>query len=206
MPFSVDQFFHVFEKYNQAIFPGQWILLALGIAAMILLHSRSEIRDKLIGCFLGLLWIWTGIAYHIAFFSQINKPAFVFGGIFIVQGLLILYNVFGRGRLGFAFISNTRGYVGYFLILFGLIIYPVIGYLVNGLPARTISLGLPCPSVIYTFGIFILANKKFPKYLLIIPTLWSVVGLSAAINFGVYQDFMLIISAIIVSLPISRKA
>jgi Na+-translocating ferredoxin:NAD+ oxidoreductase RnfE subunit len=41
-----------------------------------------------------------------------------------------------------------------------------------------------------------LIRDRVPKYLLIIPSLWAIVGLTAAINFGVYQDFMMIIAAI----------
>jgi len=35
------------------------------------------------------------------------------------------------------------------------------------------------------------------KYLLIIPALWTIVGTSAAINFGVYPDYLMPVSALI---------
>lgn len=133
----------------------------------------------------------------------INPAALVFGGIFILQGLLILFYSI-RNRLSFAFTRQAKSYIGYFFILFGLIIYPVIAYFAEGSLSRTISLGLPCPTTIFTFGFFMLADSKFPKYLLIIPALWAIVGLSAAINFGVYQDFMILISAIISAIFIFR--
>jgi inorganic pyrophosphatase/exopolyphosphatase len=40
-------------------------------------------------------------------------------------------------------------------------------------------------------------GNKFPKYLLIIPSIWAIIGASAAIQFGVYQDAILLITAII---------
>jgi len=202
-PFTQDQFFQVFEQYNQAIFPGQIIILLLGLAALYLLHSAYSAKSKLLSGFLGLLWIWTGLVYHIAFFSGINPAALVFGGIFILQGALILvYSV--RNRISFAIRRQAKSYVGYFFILFGLIVYPLMAYFTKGSPSLIISLGLPCPTTIFTFGFFMLADSKFPKPLLIIPTLWAVVGLSAAINFGVYQDFMIIISGIISGIFIFR--
>ena len=70
---------------------------------------------------------------------------------------------------------------------------------------NTIALGLPCPSAILTFGFLMLVSNKFPKYLLIIPTLWAVIGLSAAINFGVYQDFMLIVAAIVADFNLLKR-
>lgn len=204
-PFTTEQFFNVFEKYNSAIFPFQLIILLLGFIGLLLIHSKNSIKNKIIGSFLGMLWIWIGFAYHIAFFSEINKVALVFGVIFILQGLLILYNTLVTGRLIFNFIPTTKDYIGYFFLVFGLIIYPIIGYFAEDSFNRIISLGLPCPTTILTFGFFMLTNNKFPKFLLIIPSLWAVVGLSAAINFGVYQDFMILISAVIADIVLIKR-
>jgi hypothetical protein len=85
-PFTTDQFFSVFEKYNKAVFPFQLIIILLGIFALVLSHSNNALKNKLIASFLGLLWIWMGMAYHILILSVINKLAFVFGAVFIIQG------------------------------------------------------------------------------------------------------------------------
>ncbi|MBU1008907.1 MAG: hypothetical protein KKD74_02115 [Bacteroidetes bacterium] len=207
MPFSSDQFFHVFELYNKALFPIQILLVLIGFAGLLLLHTRLESRHKLLGAMLGGLWIWSGLVYHILYFSSINKAAFVFGGLFIVQGILMLISVFKKGNLVFSVAGNhTRVFLAYFLILFGLAIYPVIGYVVQPGILRIISLGLPCPTTIFTFGFFLLAFKGFPRHLLIIPAIWSLIGTSAAINFGVYQDVMLLISAVIGLFYLVRKS
>jgi hypothetical protein len=204
-PFTTEQFFNVFEKYNSTMFPLQLIIILLGIAGIFLLYSKYSFKDKLIGGYLGVLWLWMGLAYHIGFFAEINKVAFVFGGIFILQGLLILFNTFVKGRLIFDFFPKTKDYLGYFFIIFGLILYPIIGYFMVDSLTKTISLGLPCPTTILTFGFFMLTNNKFPKYLLIIPSLWAIIGLSAAINFGVYQDFMILITAIIADIVLIKR-
>ncbi len=181
IPFTTEQFFSVFEKYNSTVFPFQWIIILLGMFALFLIYSKYSSKNKLIGSFLGLLWVWIGIVYHIIFFTAINKFAFVFGGFFILQGVLILVNTFLKEKLSFTFSSQIKNYFGYFFILFGLIIYPIISYFVRGSFNRTIALGLPCPSAIFTFGFFMMANNKLPKYLLIIPSIWAIVGLGAAI-------------------------
>ena len=203
-PFTTEQFFLVFENYNLKVFPVQLFIVILGVATLLLIHLKNRYKNRLIGCYLGLLWIWTGLVYHIVFFSAINKDAYVFGGIFILQGILIFINTFNQ-RLIFTFTPQSKDYAGYFLILFGLIIYPIIGIAAEGTLVRTITLGLPCPSTIFTFGLFLLTMNKFPKYLLIIPSLWAIVGLSAAINFGVVQDYMIIISAIIADIILLRR-
>ena len=205
LPFTTEQFFNVIEKYNLTMFPYQLIILLLGIICLFLLHSKLSAKDKLIGIYIGILWIWIGVAYHLVYFTVINKAAFLFGGIFILEGLFILYSTFGKNRLIFSFTLLAKDYLGYFFILYGLIIYPIISYFVEGSFERTIMMGLPCPSTIFTFGFFILTSNKFPKYLLIIPSLWAVMGLSAAINIGVFQDVMIFIAAITADIILIRR-
>lgn len=206
IPFTTEQFFHVFEKYNTTIFPFQGIIILLGIFAFLLTHSNHPLKNKLIGGFLGLLWIWLGVVYHIIFFTAINKVAFVFGAFFILQGVLILVNTFLKRKIIVGVSPQTKYYFGDFFILFGLIIYPIISYFVEGSFNRTIALGLPCPSTIFTFGLFMMAGNSLPKYLLIIPSIWAIVGLFAAIQFGVYQDFMMPITAIIAGILIVKPS
>jgi hypothetical protein len=205
LPFTTEQFFNVIEKYNLTMFPFQLIILLLGIVCLFLLHFNFSAKDRFIGSFLSILWIWIGIAYHLVFFTVINKVAFIFGAIFILQGLLIMLNTFNRRKLIFTLTFQAKDYFGYIFILYGLIIYPIISYFVEGSFGRTIILGLPCPSAIFTFGFFILTNNKFPKYLLIIPSIWAVVGLSAAINIGVVQDVMILFSAITANIILLRR-
>jgi len=199
-PFTTEQFYQVFEQYNSTIYPAQLFLIALGIAAIFLIQSEWPAKNKIISWFIGILWIWMGLIYHIAFFTAINKAAYVFGLIFIFEGILIILNS-GNNRITFSFKPTTKVYTGLFFIIFGLIVYPVIGLFIHGTSVPVISLGLPCPTTIFTFGFFMLAGSKLPKYLLIIPSLWAVVGLSAAINFGVYQDFMILIAAVFLWVP-----
>jgi hypothetical protein len=199
-PFTTDQFYQVFERYNSTVFPAQLIFLILGVAALFLILSEKSYKSKLTAGFIGILWIWMGLIYHIAFFTAINEAAYVFGLIFIFEGILIILNS-GNNRITFSFKPTTKVYTGLFFIIFGLIVYPVIGLFIHGTSVPVISLGLPCPTTIFTFGFFMLAGSKLPKYLLIIPSLWAVVGLSAAINFGVYQDFMIFIAAVFLWVP-----
>lgn len=204
IPFSTEQFFQVIENYNSGTFPAQIIILILTAAAFMLIFSKMDIRSKVIGSFLGLLWIWIGWVYHLAFFTAINPAAHGFGGLFITQGLLILLYTY-RNRLLFIYKPEIKDYTGILLIIFGLIIYPAISYFNEGTWLKTISMGLPCPSTILTFGFFLLTAGKFPVILLVIPSLWSILGLSATMNFGVYQDVMLIVSAIIADAVLVRK-
>lgn len=197
IPFTTEQFFQIIEKYNLAVFPAQLIIIILGVLTLVFLHSKKPELQSLIGGFIAILWIWTGIVYHLMFFTAINKPAYFFGAIFIIQGLLLLYETFVSKKLQFSFKGQTIDYVAYFFIIFGLAIYPVLIYFPEKDINTTITLGLPCPTTILTFGFLMLTKTKFPKYLLIIPAIWTVIGTTAAFNFGVYPDYMIMISALV---------
>lgn len=195
MPFTINQFFEVFEKYNTSIFPFQWIILVLGIVCFAALIKPGFIKDRAIITFLGFLWIWNGLVYHYIFFSPINKASYVFGTLFIVQGILFMIQASGKNKIAFDNSTDFQKIIGFTLIVFGLIVYPLISWVENGFNYSVISLGLPCPTTIVTFGFLIHSTNKLPAYLLIIPALWSVVGLSAALNLGIIQDYMIIIAA-----------
>ncbi|MFD1096258.1 DUF6064 family protein [Salegentibacter chungangensis] len=203
-PFTIDDFFKVFGDYNSSVFPVQFTFILFGIIAVILLHKKKQISSYFITGLLGALWLWMGIVYHIYFFSSINKAAYAFGGLFIIQGLLFIIYAFQK-KLNFSIENTSSGIIGYIFILFGLIIYPLIGYSLGGSIEKTISLGLPCPTTIFTFGLFMLTTNKFPKHLLIIPTIWAIIGTSAAINFEVYQDYFMLIAAVTANIYLIQR-
>lgn len=195
-PFTTEQFFHVIEQYNSTIFPFQIVLLLLGIIGIVFIHTNKKTHNNLITGFLSFLWLWVGIFYHIVFFTTINVAAYGFGAIFILQGIFFIIEL-QRGKLQYSFVKNSRSYFGYFFVVYGLIIYPLISFLMGNNSAETISLGLPCPNTIMTFGFLMLTSNKLSKYLLIIPTIWAIIGTGAAINFGVIQDYVMLFSAIV---------
>jgi hypothetical protein len=47
---------------------------------------------------------------------------------------------------------------------------------------------LPCPTTIFTIGVLCFLATPHPRYVLLTPILWSVVGTQAAFLFGVHQD------------------
>ena len=204
-PFTKEQFFDLFERYNWGVFPAQLVLLFLAFGAVVLVHSKLGFRTKAIGSFLGLLWFWTGIVYHIAFFSQINPIAIFFGAAFIIQGVLLVLTTYRSDVFNFSFAASGKDYLAYFFILFGLILYPLIGLVEGHKLSQTIAIGLPCPSTIVTFGFLLLAARRLPRYLLIIPSLWSIIGLTAAISFGVYQDIVMLVAAISADVILMRR-
>jgi hypothetical protein len=204
IPFTTEQFLQVFEKYNQAIYPFQFALIIVAIATVFLAASRKPFANKLISCFLGFLWLWTGIVYHLIFFTAISTPAYVFGTLFIIQGLLFLYEGVVKNRLSFRSSQKFYGIFGAISIAYALVIYPLIGYALGRIFPTVQTFGVPCPTTIFTFGLLLWTDKRFSLGLLIIPVLWSLVGTSAAFSFGIKEDFGLLVAGTIGTTMIIR--
>jgi hypothetical protein len=193
MPFTTEQFFNVFVQYNTSVWPAQIVLVILPLIAIYLAAKGKS--PAAVTVILAVLWLWMGIVYHILFFSSINPAAKVFGALFVLQGMLFIYAGVIRQSVTFKYQPGALSLTGIILMLYALIIYPLLGYaLGHGYPAQP-TFGLPCPTTIFTFGI-LLWSKQLPKYLLIIPAVWTVIGFFAAVNFGVWEDTGLLVSGI----------
>ncbi len=196
LPFSIEQFFEIFKHYNETVWPAQIVLNALAVAAIVLIFTRLQSRNKLSSGILGALWLWMGIVYHLLFFSSINKAAYLFGILFILQGFIFLVGGTLKAQLSFQYKSDVYHHVGSLLMLYGLVIYPILGYFLGHVYPEQPTFGLPCPTTIFTFGLLLWTTKRVPKYVLIIPFLWSLVGTMAAVKLGVREDIGLFVAGI----------
>jgi len=143
------------------------------------------------------MWLWTGIAYHGVFFSTINKAAYLFCSLFVVQGAYLLYSGVYHNRLRFG-LEFGAGWVGVAFVVYAAIIYPLIGVATGHYYPDTPMFGVtPCPVTIFTFGLFLLTVRPVPRWLLVVPFFWSLVGGSAAILLNVPQDLLLLLSGCI---------
>jgi hypothetical protein len=198
LPFAADQFFAVFAAYNSAVWPAQVVAYVLGLLALALAWRAGPVRSRVVAGVLGVFWLWIGIAYQILYFSPINPAAWVFGALFAAQGLLFLYLGSLRGRLRFAFAPSLAPVAGAVLILYAMVGYPLLGAaLGHHYPAAPTFGVTPCPSTIFTFGLLLWAAAPLPRYLLVIPVLWAIIGTSAAIQLDVVADYGLGAAALI---------
>ncbi len=204
--FTVEQFFGIFKKYNEAIFPMQLLLYLLAIIAIYLVIKPAGKSSRIIAGILGFLWLWMGIVYHLVFFTRINNAAYIFGAIFILQSILFLFFGVLHDKFSFRLQHGVYGITGIVLILFSLIIYPVLGYFLGHVYPGSPTFGLPCPTTIFTFGLLLLNDKKLPLPVLIIPITWSVIGFTATFKFGVTEDIALLLSGLItLAMTITRR-
>lgn len=204
-PFTTEQFFEVFRNYNLSVFPMQFIFYIPALLVIYFIFKHTSAVDKIISAVLSVLWFWMGIVYHLFFFTEINNAAYIFGFLFIIQGIIFfIYGVL-RNELSFKFTSDKYGFTGACIILYALIVYPVLGYILGHRFPYSPTFGLPCPTVIFTFGVLMFTNKKCPYVILIIPFIWSIIGFTAVFNFGIIEDTGLLISGITALIMILNK-
>jgi len=208
LPFTREQFFGIFVEYNAQAWPVPVVAYLLGFAMVALLLRPSRPAGRIIGGALAAMWIWTGIAYHAVHFSAINKAAYAFAGLFVLQGVLLLYFGVARDRLRFEMHvdTDTPSAFGWALIAYALIVYPLVGlwngHRLSGLPMFGIT---PCPVTLFTFGVMLLAAPPLPRCLLVVPITWSLIGGSAAFLLGVPQDWLLLFSGVATVLAIRSR-
>ncbi len=198
LPFTPEQFLSVFVNYNMAIWPVQVGAYLLGCSAIVLLHWKAAHADRVTAGILAIMWLWTGIAYHGLFFATINKAAYLFGALFVIQGAYLLYSGAYRERLRFGLGDGPTAWVGVAFVIYAAILYPLIGMWTGHVYPEMPVFGVtPCPVTIFTFGMFLLTTHPISRWLLVIPFIWSLIGGSAAVLLHVPQDWLLLVSGFI---------
>ena len=140
LPFTVEQFFGIFEEYNTAIWPAQIVAYLLGIGAVAIALRGDRRSGRLISAILALFWIWMGVFYHIAYFSTINPVASIFGLLFVLQGILFIILGVIWDRFSFHFDVNLVRIVGAIFILYAMVAYPLrVLHLAIGIRGRRFS-------------------------------------------------------------------
>ncbi|HKS28685.1 MAG TPA: DUF6064 family protein [Pyrinomonadaceae bacterium] len=195
MPFTTEQFLRVFESYNHAVYPAQFALIILALISVYLTIRARPSSSRLIAVLLAAQWAWTGVVYHLAFFTRINRAAYIFGLLFIAQAALFIFAGLRR-KLIFRARMDRIGIVGAGFIIYALLIYPALGLLSGHVYPRSPTFGVPCPTTIFTFGLLLWTERRVPLYLLLIPFLWSLMGLSAALVLGVSEDIGLFLAGV----------
>lgn len=192
LPFSVDQFFAVIRQYNESVWPAQVLLLLLGVASVAFLAWRRPWSNVAISGILAVLWGWTGLVYHLAFFARINPLAYVFGALSLLGAGVFVWLGMVRRELDFTLSWDARSAMGLVLVAFALVLYPAwstfAGHAYPNLP----TFGLPCPTTIFTIGMLAMARGRKVRLALVVPILWSLVGGQAAFLLDVPPDLGLL--------------
>jgi hypothetical protein len=198
LPFSTEQFLAVFVVYNAAIWPAQIVAYAMGFLAVSALWSKKTPGRRLILFILAMMWAWNGIGYHFLFFAGINPVAQGFAALFTFQAIAFAASAITAGGPQFSVKPDVRLASGLSLIAYALLLYPILGlWAGRGLMKGPMFGVAPCPTTIFTIGMLLLARGAWVVWLAAIPVLWSIVGVAAAVQLGIPEDFGLSVAGIV---------
>ena len=198
-PFTADQFFDVFRRYNEAVWPAQVALNVIGALAAAAAYRanarRSRTWARVAIVLLAGLWLWTGIVYFKMFFATITPAGQVFGSFFIAEAAVLLLCAWELGpRLEPA--SRASLVVSGFILVYALLLYPIAGIAAGQHYPALPTFGAPCPLTIFTFGFLAIFPSSISRVAIAVPVLWVAISSYAAFGFGVYEDFGLLAAAI----------
>ena len=194
LPFTAAQFLDVFRRYNEGVWPTQPILVLVAIGAIV---GAAKGRSRLVSAILALLWAWTGVAYHLVFFRTINPAATMFAALCLMQALLFLRMGVMRENLVFSLRQHWSAWVGALMIAYALIAYPLIGAGLGHAYPYSPTFGAPCPTTIVSFGFIMWLKPPRPRAVVVLPAVWAALGLSAALQLGMWEDFGLTAAAVV---------
>ena len=199
LPFTAEQFFDVFRRYNESVWPAQLALNGIALitaAAAYRANARRSWRwAQAAIVLLAALWLWTGIIYFKTFFASITPAGEIFGSLFIAEAGLLLLSTWEAGG---SFVPATRSnaVLAAMVIAYALLVYPLLGFALGHRYPDAPTFGAPCPVVLFTFGVFCLLPSSIPRFAIAIPVLWVIVSSYAAFGFGMREDLGLIVAAI----------
>jgi hypothetical protein len=196
-PFSSEQFFDVFRLYNLSVWPIQAVLVTIAVLVIVLATAVPHF-SRLVVVGLVALWSWMALAYHLVFFTKLTPAAYLFAGLFFLQAVLLAWHGLWTRKLHLATPRTPAAtLVGALLIAFAIVGYPLLAYQLGQRYPGVPTFGLPCPTLIFTFGVLAWCAYPVPRAVLVIPVAWALVGTSAAVRLGVPEDFSLLPAAVL---------
>lgn len=189
---TLEGFLVVLERYNLSIWPLQIFAYIFGFLALLFTVKSTKYSNNIILAVLSFFWLWNGIVFCPIYWAPTYKYAYLFGALCIIQGSLFLIGVI-KSNMSIRFHPNLYSIIGILAVIYAMGGYYLLGYFMGHVYPKSFPFGLvPCPTTIFTFGLFLMTDKKFPRYYLIMPFIFSLTG-SLAVYKGIVEDIGLII-------------
>lgn len=196
LSFTLEEFLMGLERYNLSIWPLQIFAYLFGIVILYFSIKKTKYSNKIVLAILSLYWFWNGIVFCLIFWVPTYKFAYLFGVFCIIQGFLFLVGIF-KSNFSINFRANSLSIIGIIFVVYAMVGYQLFGYFLGHVYPKFFPFGLvPCPTTIFTFGLFLMTDKKFPKYYLIVPFIVAMGGFLAAYK-GILEDIGLIIAGLL---------
>jgi hypothetical protein len=197
VPYDAETWLSVTARYQETLWPGQAVGLAVLVTVLALWLRRVPQSPRLLAAALGAAWLWCGIAWEWRTHGMLNWAGWVFGTLFGVQAALLLWTGVVRGRSTVRLGGGFRAGMGACLVLAALVAAPVAAVLWGGdWRGATVAGVSPLPTVALTVGVLLLAGPA-PPVLLVVPLAWSAYALVVAWTLGLGPDAALLGATVI---------
>ena len=192
LPYTAEVLFALFDEYNQTIRTLQGVALFLTAGVLMLALRSRENRSRIIVAILAAGWFWTGVVFHLVYFTELNFAAPAYGIVFILQGFLLFWTGVYRNRISIRFQRKPASYAGAAIFILSALILPVIDWH-HGLSWTEARFALLAPGATagLTLGLLMMVDRRPPLWVGAIPVLWTTVAGAHAAVLGVYQDIAL---------------
>ncbi len=176
IPFTPEVYFRLIERTNEAQWPLQFIALAGGVTVAALILT-GRVRPAL--AVLSAAWFWSGGAFLVHRYADLNWAGVYFGWVFFAQGVMLLGLAVMPGTHGGGRIPRALDprWLGLAVAAGGVLLWPGITATAGGGWARAEVLGLlPDPTAAATAGFLLMALKGWRRWAAaVIPLLWCIV-------------------------------
>jgi hypothetical protein len=123
---------------------------------------------------------------------------YLFGVIFAIHGIILLYFGVVKDTISYNWTPDSRHYIGLILVLYGLVLYPLVGIITGRVILEYPIFGIaPCPVTAFTIGILLMSDERPPLQLWIIPIFWGFMGAGPVLFYEIYADIGTVIAALI---------
>ncbi|MBO6949905.1 MAG: hypothetical protein JJ855_18150 [Rhodospirillales bacterium] len=188
IPFSPDVYVGMFARYNQDAWPAAALAVLLGFVTLICIHRREVRAGHILAFSVATFWMWTGWAFHINQYANLNWAAVIFGWLFILQGALTALwgGVLGRFKITH---DTVQIWIGYTLMAAALMLHPLLAS-GAGDSLKTAQLFGTAPATTALIGVaaicFVEGRKSL--WLLAWPLIWSGWDLASAYTMALTRD------------------
>ena len=163
--FSPATYARLFERVNEAVWPGHLLLAALTVAMLVLAGCRGGLAHRLAAGLLAIAWGWVAWRFF-GLYAEINLAAPWFAALFVGQTvMLLILATFGPG-LALGRPRRIRHWLGLGLALWGLVLHPLAWLATGRPPAGTELFAVaPDPTAITTIGLLLMARLPRRRWL-----------------------------------------
>lgn len=192
--FSPRTYYRMIERYNEALWPVQVLMLLIGAALLWLLYSPASgrVRQRMASGLLATIWAFVAVAFLWKRYATINWAASYYAWLFAIEAVLLAGVTFRPGR-------DVPSKVGVGLFVLSVTLYPLLAPLLGRTWRGAEMFGVaPDPTVLATLGLLVMAEGPLRSWSMVIPLLWCVVSWATRWAMGSPEAWLLALTPVVV--------